>query len=507
VAGISSVIIKIGAETAGAVSAIKNVDNALQDTSSTGSKFQAAIGKAAIPAAAALTALGGAAMLAAKSAASAQASREQLDSQLKRSVGATDDAVKANEAWVSSMSKMAAVSAGEIRPALAGLVRATGDVTAAHKLMKDALDISAATGKPLATVSAALQKAYNGQGGSLKRLMPSLSDAALKSGEWSKVQAELNKQVGGAAKGDAATAAGQYRQLGLAMKGLQVTIGTALLPAIQAFLPVITSVFALAAQHSQVFLVIGGAVAVFAGAILVANAALSAYATVTAVAAAASRLLNSAVLQSAARFVASTASLIAYRVAQLATRTATLVFTAAQWLLNAALTANPIGIVVVALAALAAGLYLAYRHSATFRGMVGSAFQFARENVLLLLGPMGLVAKGFIELYQHSSTFRNVVVGAMNAVLAAIQLVVNAINSLIGKISSIHFPSKPSWLPLSVPMGAAGAPGAYAGAGAAPIVNVTITGAIDPESTAIAIRRTLARYDRRRGFGTLGGER
>ena len=505
--GVSSVVIKIGAEVTDAVNGIRSVDKELGKTQTTSEKFQAGLGKAAIPAAAALTALGAAAMGAAKAAASAQASREQLDSQLVRSTGATEDAVKANESWVSSTAKMAAVSAGELRPALAGMVRATDDVTKAHELMTIALDTAAATGKPLATVSVAIQKAYNGNASSLKKLVPSLSDAAVKSKSWSVVQAELNQEVYGAAKGDAATAAGQYRQLQMSMKGLQVTIGTALLPAIQALLPMLTSVFAVATQHSQIFLIVGAAVAAFAAAILVANAALGAYRTIASVCTAVSNLLNSSIVKSGIAYIVSTAKLVVYKAAQLAARTATLVFTAAQWLLNAALDANPIGIVIVALAALAAGLYLAYRHSATFRAVVASAFDFARQHVLLLLGPMGLIAEGFITLYQHSSTFRSVVVGAMNAVLDAVHAVIDAINSLVGKISGIHFPSKPSWLPLSVPTVATAGPGAGAYASAGPVVNVTIQGAIDPESTALAIRRVLARYDRRRGFAPLGGER
>jgi hypothetical protein len=48
------------------------------------------------------------------------------------------------------------------------------------------------------------------------------------------------------------------------------------------------------------------------------------------------------------------ASMVAQRVAAVAVRTATLVWTAAQWLLNVALTANPIGLVIVAIAALVA---------------------------------------------------------------------------------------------------------------------------------------------------------
>lgn len=44
--------------------------------------------------------------------------------------------------------------------------------------------------------------------------------------------------------------------------------------------------------------------------------------------------------------------------------------TAAQWLLNAAMDANPIGIVVVALAAFSGAIWYAYKHSETFRAVI-----------------------------------------------------------------------------------------------------------------------------------------
>ena len=47
---------------------------------------------------------------------------------------------------------------------------------------------------------------------------------------------------------------------------------------------------------------------------------------------------------------------------------------AAQWVLNAAMNANPIGLVVVAIAALVAGLVVAYQKSETFRNIVNAAF-------------------------------------------------------------------------------------------------------------------------------------
>ncbi|ORA64106.1 phage tail tape measure protein [Mycobacteroides franklinii] len=54
---------------------------------------------------------------------------------------------------------------------------------------------------------------------------------------------------------------------------------------------------------------------------------------------------------------------------------ATKAITAAQWLWNAAMTANPIGLIVVAVAALVAGIIYAYKHSETFRAIVDAAWK------------------------------------------------------------------------------------------------------------------------------------
>ena len=81
--------------------------------------------------------------------------------------------------------------------------------------------------------------------------------------------------------------------------------------------------------------------------------------------------------QMVASWVASTAAVIANRVAILAAnvvffaaRAAVIAWTAVQWLLNAALSANPIGLVVVAVGALIAGIVLLWKHSETFRTIV-----------------------------------------------------------------------------------------------------------------------------------------
>lgn len=62
-------------------------------------------------------------------------------------------------------------------------------------------------------------------------------------------------------------------------------------------------------------------------------------------------------------------------------KAATAVWTGVQWLLNAALSANPIGIVVIAIAAFVAAVVIAYNKSDTFRKIVDAAFK-AVGNVI-----------------------------------------------------------------------------------------------------------------------------
>jgi hypothetical protein len=61
--------------------------------------------------------------------------------------------------------------------------------------------------------------------------------------------------------------------------------------------------------------------------------------------------------------------------AMVAIKVATLAWAAVQTILNVVLTANPIGIVVLAIAALVGGLILAYRHSETFRNIVQATWR------------------------------------------------------------------------------------------------------------------------------------
>jgi hypothetical protein len=86
-----------------------------------------------------------------------------------------------------------------------------------------------------------------------------------------------------------------------------------------------------------------------------------------------------------ARMIAFNVAAAAYLAVQGAIRLATTAWTTVQWLLNAALTANPIGLVVTAIAALVAIFVVAYNHSETFRNAVdglGRAFMVLVQNAI-----------------------------------------------------------------------------------------------------------------------------
>jgi hypothetical protein len=78
--------------------------------------------------------------------------------------------------------------------------------------------------------------------------------------------------------------------------------------------------------------------------------------------------------------------LVAYirniKIVQAATRT----WAAVQWLLNAALTANPIGIVIVAVAALVAAIVVAWQKSEKFRDIVKGVWQAVQDKVGAVVG-------------------------------------------------------------------------------------------------------------------------
>jgi hypothetical protein len=158
------------------------------------------------------------------------------------------------------------------------------------------MDISTATGKDLATVSDALSKAYAGNFKGLRTLSPEMANLIKEGADLNTVMDVLGGTFGGATAEAAGTAEGQMKRFGIAIAEAKENIGAALIPVVEKALPLLTAMGAWAQENTTTFLVIAGAIGGIAAAILVANAAIKVYTLYTQLAAAANFLLNAALM-------------------------------------------------------------------------------------------------------------------------------------------------------------------------------------------------------------------
>ena len=165
-----------------------------------------------------------------------EASQKQLAIALRNTTNATDAQIASTEEYITKQQLAFGVADTKLRPALANLARATGDVGKAQQLTNLAMDISASTGKDLEGVSMALSKAYNGNLGALTRLGVPLDASIIATKDFNAAQAELTRLFGGAAKANTETYAGQLAIVTERTAELKESIGVALLPTMKTLL-------------------------------------------------------------------------------------------------------------------------------------------------------------------------------------------------------------------------------------------------------------------------------
>jgi hypothetical protein len=162
---------------------------------------------------------------AAKAASMDQKSMQLLNSQLVKNTKATSAQVKQNDDFIQGLSETVGIVDDDLRPAQARLARATGSVEKSQKLLKLSLDASVVSGKPLATVSQAMAKAFTGNTSALTRMFPELKKSKDLFGD-------LEKTVGGAAEAQATP----FDKLNVAMDNLKEKLGVIILPLITDFI-------------------------------------------------------------------------------------------------------------------------------------------------------------------------------------------------------------------------------------------------------------------------------
>jgi uncharacterized membrane protein len=397
------------------------------------------------------------------------------------------------------------------------LLRATGDTAESQKAMQVAMDVSAATGKDLGTVTDGLAKGYAGNTASLGKLVPGLDAATVASKDMNAIMDELAFTTGGSAATAADTAAGKMARTKLAMDETTESIGAALLPAFSALAGILLTVSTYAQDHATVLTVVLAVVGLLAVAVL----AYSAYQKVAAV--------------------------------------ATALWTAAQWLLNTAFLASPITWIVIGVVALIAVIVIIATKTTWFqdiweaawgaiKGAAQAVWSWISSNWPLLLaiitGPVGLAVLYIVnhldDITAAARAVWNYLTGAFSSVWGAIQStassaldallapihavesafnhIVDAVKAVIDWIGRIKIPEGITnaigkivdVLPFgaSAPAAAIGAAPAAMGAssryatgggggGSGP--TFIIQGAIDPVATAQQIRRILRDDARRTG--------
>jgi hypothetical protein len=136
------------------------------------------------------------------------------------------------ENYIGNLQRLTGVLDDELRPAFQQLLTATGSITKSQDALQTALNISAATGKSLTEVSAALTRGFSGNTTGLSRLGAGISKATLKTGDMDKIMGELNKKFAGQAAGRLDTYAGKMGLLTVAAEDARETIGKGLLDAL-----------------------------------------------------------------------------------------------------------------------------------------------------------------------------------------------------------------------------------------------------------------------------------
>ena len=170
---------------------------------------------------------------------------------------------------------------------------------------------------------------------------------------------EIENQVGGTAE----ATANSTDKMKVAFSQASESIGMALLPAVEALLPFVIGLADWASQNTEILIALAAVIGGLSAAIVVANFAMKAWAAVQAIA------------------------------------------TAAQWAFNVALSANPIGLVVIAVAALVAGLVILYNKVDWVRDMFKQflkPLEKVMDGIGWLADKLGLVSKEMDDNFTPS---------------------------------------------------------------------------------------------------------
>lgn len=336
-----------------------------------------------------------------------KASLEQLKTAITDSGAAYSDYQEEIEKTISKQENFGN-SAVATQNALATLTAATGDPTKAIENMGLVSDLAAAKHISLGDASTLVSKILNGAGGkTLKQYGITTKDAG-------KATEELAAKL----KGQASAAVDSW---GGKLSVLKTKIGDQVAILGQKFGPALT--------------VAGTGIAAVGTVTQFLTARKAAAAVATAAAAAAT---EAATLVDAENVVATEAQTVATEGQSLASKAAA----AAQWLLNLALDANPIVLIIGGLVALGAAMYIAYQKSATFRDIIDEIGRFLSKLWDDYLKPIGkFLIDDFKAQVQVAIDIVKAMITAVKGIITAVgavkDFVSGAITAIVGFFTSM----------------------------------------------------------------------
>lgn len=168
-----------------------------------------------------------------KAALEDQQSQALLAKQLQATTGARSVQIAGVEDYIEKTMLATNVTDDQLRPALAQLVRVTGNAAQAQRLLTLAADVSVGSGRELGSVVVALGKAYQGSTGALSKLGIQIDAAAYSTKGFAAVTDQLETQFGGQAAAAADTLAGRVQNLGVRFDEFKEQLGTQLLPVLE----------------------------------------------------------------------------------------------------------------------------------------------------------------------------------------------------------------------------------------------------------------------------------
>lgn len=133
--------------------------------------------------------------------------------------------------------------------------------------------------------------------------------------------------------------------------------------------------------------------------------------------------------------IAATASSLAHAAAEKARLVWTESATAAQWLMNAALTANPIGLVVAAIALLVGGLVTLWNNSETVRNIVNGLWAALKMGVTIAIEVSEAVWKGMQDLIDKFPGLTNAISNIWEVAKTAFSSAIDILGSVGDKIT------------------------------------------------------------------------